>query len=81
VIAFVISLDGLLPESVQIFRAVFAKADIDQKVVEVETGLEIGSWLAGCPGVDGACTNREAIPASELSRASRLINLWRLQEE
>jgi hypothetical protein len=70
VIALVTGLDGLLPESAQIG---FAKADIDQKVAEVEIGLEIGSWLAGCPGVDGACAGREAIPASELSRAFRLI--------
>lgn len=73
VIALVIGLDSLLPESAQFFGAVLAKTYINQEVAVIEIGLEIGSWLVDCPGVDGACAGREAIPASELSRAFRLI--------
>jgi hypothetical protein len=65
IIALVIGLDGLLPESAQILSGqFFAKAEI---------GFGIGSWLAGCPGVGGSCAGREAIPSSELPHAFRLI--------
>jgi hypothetical protein len=73
VIALVISLDGLLPESAYIFCAILAKTYINQEVAKVEIRLEIRSLFVGCPGVDGACAGRKAIPAPEFSRAFRLI--------